>query len=252
MAKIPIALQMYTLRDESAKDYVGTLAKVAKLGYAGVELAGTGGLSATDLAKTLASLGLKVAGSHIGLDQLESNLEAELDFNATIGNAHIVCPWVGEERRKTAADWRTLAASFNRIGDACAKRGMKFCYHNHAFEFEKFDGLAGLDILFGAADPRLVNSELDTYWVKYGGGDPVAYVNRFSGRIPLVHLKDMSADTDRAFAEIGEGTLDIRGIISAAEKAGTTWAIVEQDVCKRPPLESVEISITNLRKMGLA
>lgn len=251
MKQIPVALQMYTLRDDSAKDYVGTLRAVADLGYAGVELAGTGGLSAVALRRLLAELSLEIAGSHVGLDQLENNLNAALDYNAELGNRFVVCPYLPEDRRKSADDYRRLAETLNDVGAACKERGLQLCYHNHAFEFEKFDGQNALDILLGTTFPDLVKSEIDTYWVEYGGESAAGYIRKYAGRVPLVHLKDMTAGPNRTFAEIGEGTMDFDAIFTASESAGVEWYIVEQDTCQRPPIESVAISLNNLRKKGI-
>jgi sugar phosphate isomerase/epimerase len=252
MAQIPIALQMYTLRTEAGRDFVGTLREVAGMGYAGVEFAGTGGLSAPELRRLLDDLNLRAAGSHTGLEALEADLNAALDFNQEIGNEFIVCPYLPENRRKTADDYRALAGLLNRAGAACKERGLQLCYHNHDFEFQRFDGQYGLDLLLGATDPQLVKAEVDTYWVQKAGVDPAAYLRQYSGRCPLIHLKDMAADESRSFAEVGEGTMEWPAIFASAEAGGAVWYIVEQDVCKRPPLESVAISLRNLRAMGKA
>jgi sugar phosphate isomerase/epimerase len=129
---------------------------------------------------------------------------------------------------------------------------MQLCYHNHDFEFRQFDGRYGLDILLGATDPELVKAEVDTYWVQKTGVDPAAYLRQYAGRCPLVHLKDMTADESRTFAEIGEGSMDWSAIFTAAEAGGAAWYIVEQDTCRRAPLESVAISLRNLQSMGKA
>ncbi len=250
MNTIPVALQMYTVRNEASEDLAGTLAQVSKIGYTAVELAGTYNKPASDLASMLNGLGLAVAGCHVNLNELETNLAASLDYNEAIGNKYIVCPWIGEERRRTADDYRALAATFERIGDACNARGLTFCYHNHAFEFDLFEGKPGLDILFESADAGKVHSELDVYWVAKGGKDPVEYLRKLAGRVPLVHLKDMAQDEAGSFAEVGEGVLDFQAMFSAAEEAGAEWYIVEQDTCARPPFESIEISLRNLRAWG--
>jgi sugar phosphate isomerase/epimerase len=250
MAQIPIALQMYTLRNESARDFAGTLREVAEIGYAGVEFAGTGGLSAAELRGLLDDLNLRAAGSHTGLDALEGDLNAALDFTQAIGSEFVVCPYLPEERRRTADDYRALAETLNRAGAACKQRGLQLCYHNHAFEFQRFDGQYALDILYSATDPDLVKGELDTYWIQKGGADPAAYIRQYAGRCPLIHLKDMAADDTQSFAEVGQGTLDWPAIFAAAEAGGARWYIVEQDVCPGPPLESVALSLRNLRAMG--
>jgi sugar phosphate isomerase/epimerase len=249
MAAIPIALQMYTVRDDAAKDFVGVLRQVAEIGYAGVELAGNGGLSASELKSLLGDLGLKVAGSHVGLAQLEGDLSEALDYNYELGNRYVVCPWLPEDRR-SAEGYRALAQTLNTAGADCKERGMQLCYHNHAFELERFGGETGLDILFGVADPELVKVELDTYWVEKGGESAAEFVRKYAGRVPLVHLKDMTKDESQTFAEVGEGSMDFGAIFSASEAAGVEWYIVEQDTCRRPPLESIRISFATRRRRG--
>ncbi len=250
MAKIPIALQMYTVRDEAARDFIGAFKQTAEIGYSGVELAGTGGMGAAELKKVLDDLGLAVAGSHVGIDQLESDLNAALDYNEAVGNKRVVCPYMPEERRRTGDGWKAVAELFNKVGQACCARGLLFGYHNHSFEFETFDGVAGLDILFGGTDPALVKAEIDTYWVQHGGQVPAEYIRRYADRVELVHLKDMAATDDRGFAEVGTGILDFKAIFAESEKAGAAWYIVEQDVCPGPAFESVKLSFDNLKAMG--
>jgi sugar phosphate isomerase/epimerase len=251
MAEIPIALQMFTLRNEAAADFIGTLRKVAAMGFAGVEFAGHGGLSPTQLRKLIADIGIKVCGSHVGVEALTQDPEKVLDFNEALGNSSICAPSIPASWGRTPDDWKRTAERFNGIGAACKARGMRFCYHNHAFEFELVEGKRGIDVLFDTADPALVNSELDTYWVQYGGCAPASYVRKLAGRIPLLHIKDMAAGSSRTFTEIGEGIMNFKAIFEEAEQSGTEWYIVEQDVCPRPPLESVEISLRNLKEMGM-
>jgi sugar phosphate isomerase/epimerase len=246
----PVALQMYTVRDESAKDFVQTFKRVAGIGYRAVELAGTGGFSAKDLKALLTDLNFAVAGSHVSLQQLENDLDSALDYNQELGNKNVVCPWLPEERRKSGDDYRALADTLNRAGAACVSSGMRLCYHNHAFEFETFDGQTGWDILFQATDPNLVKAEMDVYWVEYGGQSAVEYLRKYAGRVPLVHLKDMADDEKRSFAELGQGTLDFDAILAAGDAAGVEWYIVEQDVCQRPSLESAQISLEYLQGKG--
>ncbi len=252
MAKLPIALQMYTLRDDAQRDFAGTLRKVAELGFQGVELAGTGGMGAGELRHLLRELGLEVAGSHVGLDQLENNLEAAIEYNLEIQNRFIVCPWLPESRRQSADEYRRLAESLNDIGARCKERELQLCYHNHAFEFTRFEGKNALDILAEATFPDLVMLELDTYWVEYGGESAVKYIDRYAGRVPLVHLKDLATDEKRSFAELGQGSMDWDAIIAACERASVEWYIVEQDTCQRPPLQSVAMSLDYLRAKGWA
>lgn len=247
MSQKPVGLQLYTLRNETAKDFRGTLTRVAEMGYQGVELAGNGGLSADEMLRVLEETGLKVYGSHVGLDQLERNLAEVISYHKKIGCEFLVCPWLPEDRRPDGHSYRRLGRMLTELGRACADAGLQLCYHNHDFEFHLFDGAYGLDLLFAAADARFVQAELDLYWVKYAGLDPVEYLKRLKGRCPLVHLKDMAADG--GFTEVGEGTQDWPGIFAAAEAAGVRYYVVEQDDCRYPPLESVRISLENLRRM---
>ena len=134
------------------------------------------------------------------------------------------------------------------VGGKLAERGLVLGYHNHSFEFQQFDGEYGLDIFYRAAHAEHVQAEIDVYWVQHGGVDPAEYIRSMPGRTPLIHLKDMAEDG--AFAEVGEGVLAWDSIFDASEANGAAWYIVEQDVCQRPPLESVKISLDNLREMG--
>lgn len=250
MTKIPIALQMYTLRELAEEDFVGTLRSVAQIGYAGVEFVGYGGLSAAEIKALLEELGLRPAGSHVSLELLENELDSVIEYSLEIGNPYVVCPSLPPDRRRDGPSLRAVAQSLNHIGAACKEQGLRFCYHNHAFEFQTLDGKCIFDILFENTDPELVGAEVDTYWVQFAGLDPAELIQRYSDRVRLVHLKDMDPQ-DRSFAEVGEGILDWRAIFSASEAAGAEWYIVEQDRCKRPPLESVRLSLENLRAMGM-
>lgn len=250
MSKLPIALQLYTVRDAAEKDYLGTLRQVAQIGYTDVELAGTYGLSPRELKKVLDDVGLKVISNHAPIDLLEQDLAGVIEANQTLGNRHIIVPYLPEPRRKTLDDWRQVAEAFNRFGRELRKAGIYFGYHNHAFEFERFDGKAALDWLYEWTDPEYVKAEIDTYWVQYGGEDPAAYLRKYAARIAFVHIKDMEPGPERMFAEIGEGILDWPAIFAAAEAGTARGYIVEQDRWRRPSIESARLSFENLKKMG--
>ncbi|MCL4540976.1 MAG: sugar phosphate isomerase/epimerase [Chloroflexi bacterium] len=252
MSKLPVALQLYTLREQLAADFTGVIKRVGQMGYMGVELAGYGGLSAEALKELLDEAGLRIAGDHVGLDRLENQLDGVIAFSKAIGNDTVVLPAVPAQRRGDLAGWRSLADELTHIGERFVDQGLTFCYHNHAWEFAPLDGTDGFHVLFGESDPRYVKIELDTFWAKKGGFDPVALMREFSGRVPLLHLKDMTADEEATFAEVGEGTMDFQAIFQAATVAGARWYIVEQDRCRRSPLESVAISLRHLREWGIA
>jgi sugar phosphate isomerase/epimerase len=252
MSRIPIGLQLYTVRDDAARDFVGTVKKVAEIGYAGFELAGLGGLTVERLNALLKETNLQVAGAHIGLDRLETDLNQVIEENLGIGNNTIIVPFVAKNRREDAAGYRQVAESLNNIAELLEPHGLSLSYHNHAFEFERQDtGERGIDILLNNTDPKRVNFEFDAYWIMVGGDDPVSFVSRNAGRVPNLHIKDRDT-TDGSFAEIGTGDLPLDALIAAAEKSGTKWLVVEQDVCKRPPLEAAKLSFDNLKARGYA
>ena len=248
--QIPVALQLYTVRDQAARDFLGTLRQVATIGYAGVELAGTGGLSARGLRNALDDLGLRCVGSHIGLAQLE-DLSAVVDDNLALGNPYVVIPAIPESMRASEASYVALAGRLNEIGTALREHGLTLAYHNHSFEFRRFGDRYALDIIYDETDPDLVKGQPDVYWFAYAGADPVAWLRGHPGRCPLIHLKDMAPSPERTFAEVGEGIIDFRPIFAASRVAGAEWYIVEQDVCARPSMESARISLQHLREWGI-
>jgi sugar phosphate isomerase/epimerase len=247
MKRFPVALQPFSVREELAADYLGTLEKVAGIGYRGIELGPPKQMPTAELKRHLDRLGLQVIGCHAGLEQVTRQLDEVAGYLRQVGGRYIILSHRFESRQEVLE----AAQTFNRIGENCRRLGLQFLYHNHDWEFRTFNGEYALDILLGATDPELVKMELDTYWVKRGGEDPVAYLQKLKGRCPLLHIKDMEPGEEQFFAEIGEGILDFVAIAQAAAEAGTEWLVVEQDLCRRPPLESVAISYRNLKRMGL-
>jgi sugar phosphate isomerase/epimerase len=235
-----VALQLYTLRDETSRDFVGTLRRVAQMGYSGVEFAGYGNLSSQDLSALLADTGLRAAGTHIRLEALQgTQLDESLRYCLDIGCPHLVLPWLANEWR-TPQGMQSLAPQLNAIGQRCQEQGITFAYHNHNFEFARVDGGYLFDTLLQAADPALVKLELDVYWAAFAGVDPVAFLQAHADRIALIHLKDMAADS--SMTEVGKGTLDMRSICAFAQDHGL-WGIVEHDHPTLPSLESARISL---------
>jgi sugar phosphate isomerase/epimerase len=245
--KFPISVQMFTLRAETEKDFVGTLEKVAEIGYQGVEFAGYGNLTSAELKRHLDRLGLKASGSHVGLDLIKNSLEEVIKYNLEIGNKYIICPMADFKDKEELLE---LASILKNAAEKCKEAGLSFCYHNHAHEFKEIDGQYGLDVLF-ATSGESVLAEIDTYWVTRAGIDAPEYIRKYTGKCPIVHFKDMEAGENKDFAEVGEGTMDFKAIAKAAEDAGSEWIVVEQDRCKRPALESVKISYDNIKAMGL-
>ena len=227
-----IALQLYTVRNETARDFAGTLRKVADIGYTAVELAGHGGLTASEARTVLDECGLRAVSAHIPVASFESRLEEALAEAVTLGCNYVVVPYLPAERRG-ADQIAGLAALLNRAGGAAKQAGLVLAYHNHDFEYQPLSGTTGetlLDYLIANTDPELVAFELDVFWSKVAGVDPIVELSRLSGRVPLLHLKDYTGQTSaESAAPVGAGDLPWPEIVIAANAAGVAWGIVEQD-----------------------
>jgi sugar phosphate isomerase/epimerase len=247
MTDMPIALQLYTIRDETARDFPGALRRVAEIGYNAVEFAGYGGLSSDAMVALLGETHLRAAATHVDFTRLQSDLDREIGYCKTIGCSFLVLPSLpAEQRNPTGVS--LLAPWLNDVGRRCQESGIAFAYHNHNFEFDRSEGVHLLDHLLDATDPALVSLEFDVYWAAYAGVDPAAYLRTHASRMALVHLKDMAQDRD--FAEVGAGTLDMPAILAASREAGVAWLIVENDRPRIPSLESARRSLEYLSGAG--
>jgi len=241
-----LGLQLFTVREELKKDFRGTLEEVARMGYEAVETGPVAEMEPKEYARFLKSIGLKAAGVHSGVN----------DFLDAGGRGYayakaLRAPFVTvSAMHEVEKDWSGTIEKISRAAVVARMKGFQFTYHNHHTEFIRFDGKYALDILAERTDPKLVQLELDTYWIKRGGEDPVAYIRRYKGRVPHIHLKDMDP-ADLSFTEVGNGNMDLPAIFDAAVYAGAKWIIVEQDRWKGTGLESARISIENLKKAGL-
>ncbi|MEH7299760.1 sugar phosphate isomerase/epimerase family protein [Neobacillus drentensis] len=239
---------MYTLREESEVDFVGTLRKVAELGFNGVEFAGYGGLPVREVKKVLDELGLQAAASHVPLEDLELNLEQVIKDQKLLGSKYVVCPYLLPERR-TEQHYQALILLLEQAGEKCRQEGITLCYHNHDFELERLsDGRTALESIFEDTNAANVKAELDVYWLTKAGEKPVEWMNRYRNRTPLIHLKDMTTDEEQYFAELGTGGVDIESVSNLGVDAGVKWWIVEQDFSRRTPFESIEISLNYLKE----
>jgi len=264
MMRLPIALQLYSVRDEVKKDFEGTLQKVKEMGYDGVELSGLDGRDPTEVKRLLDEIGLLCPSSHAPVAEQEE--EGAFERYAQAGVRFVAVPWMdyGTDSEKLAQNIETV----RRLAERAAKAGLTLVYHNHDFEFRRVNGKAILDILYEEIPAPLLQTQLDTCWVKFAGEDPVAYLKKYTGRAPLVHLKDFWSDgkngvapydligktsearkkTNFEFRPIGHGMQNVPAIIQAAEAAGAEWLIVEQDESPcRPTLEAARMSIDYLR-----
>lgn len=250
-SRIPIGLQLYSVRNECGKDLPGTIEAVAKMGYAGVEFAGYYGRSAKELKKLLDDNGLRCCGTHTGLDTLLGDeLEKTIEFNQTIGNRFLIVPGLPQERRDSAEAWKKTAEMFNEIAEKVRPHRMRVGYHNHSVEFQPMDGQLPWDIFFGNTH-RQVIMQFDTGNALHAGAEALTFLKKYPGRAITVHLKEYSKKNSKAL--LGEGDIDWKSIFAACESVGgTRWYIVEQESYAYPPLECVEKCLENLRRMGKA
>jgi sugar phosphate isomerase/epimerase len=245
----PIGIQLYTVRDLMQKDVHYTLKQIAGVGFKEVEFAGLFDKKPETVAKWLAESKLKSPSSHIPLDRLKNGLQGAVDEARTLGNAYIVCPWVDASMRKSADDWHRIGADLNRIGESVQRAGLGFAYHNHDFEFEKLPtGEMGYDILLKECDPKYVKMEMDLFWITKGGQDPLAYFAKWPGRVPLVHVKDMTGKGD--MVNVGQGKIDWSRIFAKRREAGIEHFIVEHDNPKSP-IADIKVSYDYLARLGL-
>ncbi|MBV7508369.1 sugar phosphate isomerase/epimerase [Bacillus sp. sid0103] len=251
MARIPIAVQMYTLREESAKDFAGTLKKVAELGFDGVEFAGYGGLTAKEVRVLLDEFGLQAAASHIPLEDLENNLFQVIEDQKIVGSSYVVCPYLMPDRR-SKEDYKALISFLDQAGETCRRQGITLCYHNHDFELERLsNGMTVLEGILERTNANNLKAELDVYWLTKAGEKPVDWMNRYKNRTPLIHLKDMTTDGEQFFAELGTGGVDIKAVLKTGAENGVEWWVVEQDMSRRSPFESIEISMNYLKTLQI-
>lgn len=245
-----IGLQLYTLRNLGTEDFPGMLAEVADAGYGWVEFAGYGGLAVGDLKEKMDTLGLKTLGAHVPITRFENEIETVIAELHTLEAEYAVVPWLAPDERPTDRDGGLrLAERLSKIGEQVVAGGLKFAYHNHDFELAKVDGETTiLDLIASETDPAVVNIELDIYWAYFAGGDSVSLTQRYAGRVPLVHAKDLKSVTERRDAPIGEGIVDWAAFVPVARAAGVKWYIVEQDT-PDDPVGDVTRSYRNLEKI---
>ena len=248
-----VGAQLYTLREylRTPSDIAKTLAELRKIGYRVVQVSGLGPVEPKELKRILDGEGLYACSTHTGYERLVNDIQGVIEEHEILGAKHIACPGLPKEMHNEEG-YRKAARKLSEAGRVLKEHGFTLSYHNHAVEFEKYGGKVGLEILLDSADPDCLYAEIDTYWVQYGGGDPAYWCRRFAGRLPLVHLKDMGMkEGNQVMMEVGEGNLNWPEILKACGEAGTEWYLVEQDVCRRHPLESLKISLENLKRMGL-
>ncbi len=240
-----IGVQLYTLRNELSKDFIGTMKEVADLGYEAVEFAGFYDIEANDMKKILADLNLSVVGSHTAFELLENYLDEVMSYNKTIGNQNIVIPSTPLSSYEYLEE---VVPKIIEIEESLRKAGFRLHYHNHAHELVVHEGKLLLDALFERI-PHLY-AEIDTHWVERANVNPVDYVKKYKGRNTLVHLKDLVKEKDRMdYAPLGKGCMDLKSIIQASKDNEVEAVIVENDAPKNGGINDISISIEYLKEV---
>ncbi|MDL2287021.1 sugar phosphate isomerase/epimerase [Eubacteriales bacterium OttesenSCG-928-G02] len=271
---LPIALQLYSIRGYTDKDFFGTLQKVKDMGYDGVEFTELNGYSPEEVKKQLDNIGLIPVSAHVSYTDMCSNYKQMVADYAKIGCKTICIPYLAPEFLPTGDNFDEAMDNFRKFGEETNKYGIPFAYHNHAFEFEKYNGEYILDIIFNSVSPDLLETQIDTAWANKGGVDPIQYIKKYKNRATTIHLKDLvlrdknpaneyhnsietsfvpiaDNENDFGYRPIGYGIQDIPGLLKAFNEIGCKYVIVEQDEPSMglTSIECAEKSINSLRKL---
>lgn len=248
--KGPIGLQLYSLREQFAKDVPGTLDKVRDFGFKNVELAGTYGLTPEKFKAELDSRGLKAISGHFPFEKFRDDPESIAQEAEKLGMAYAGCAWIGHKGTLDEKSCREAAQVFNHAGEVLAKHGIKFNYHTHGYEFQPFGSETLFDLLMKETKPEFVSFEMDVFWIVHAGQDPVALFQKYGDRFALVHLKDMKQGTPVNLltgtspvtndVALGTGTINYRRVLPAAAKAGVRWYFIEDE----SPTSEAQIPVT--------
>ena len=246
-----IAAQLYTLRDFLATpaDIEKTLRRVRKIGYPAIQISGLGPFDPQFMADLTRELDLTVCVTHVPPDRLLHDLPAVIREHRLWNCEYIGIGSMPDAYRGSRDGVLRFAQEFNVVGRKLLAEGLKFVYHNHHFEFAKYDGVTGMDLLFDAADPKAFGFLLDTYWLQVAGADPVKWIRKAAGRVGPIHLKDVAVrNGETVYGEIGEGNLDWDGILAACRETGVKWYAVEEDDCPGNPFDSLARSLAYLQR----
>jgi sugar phosphate isomerase/epimerase len=245
-----VAAQLYTCRDLLEKDYNGVLKALKEQGWPAVQVSGSRGYTPVQIAGFLRENGFKTAGLHVSLDELTNDMAGAVSQALLYGTRDIIVPYLPREYQNVLG-YQMFKSHMNALAKPLNAAGFRLSYHNHDFEFATtIDGVSALEWLLRPSPDNAILAEIDTYWVKKGGADPLRFLAPYSQRMPIIHLKDMAKDGSEAFAEVGEGLIDFVPILRWGEANGIEWYAVEQDTCPRNPLDCLNTSLTNLRAMA--
>lgn len=244
-----IGLQIYTLREfwKTKEGLLDTIEKISKIGYRVIQASGNELINPKEFKKIIDNNGIRVCSTHTGYEQIINEVDRVIEGHKILGCEAIICPGLPLELHNKEG-YLKAAKDFEKVLPEIKKNGLVLGYHNHAIEFEKYDGKTGLEILL--ENCSLLEAEIDTYWVQYGGGDPGYWIDKYSGRITNVHFKDMgNIQKKQVMPPIGTGNLNWVRIIESCKKAKVKYWIVEMDNTTIEPFEAVRISFENMKKM---
>jgi sugar phosphate isomerase/epimerase len=252
MRTLPIAIQVYSARNEAEKDFKKTMQEIKEMGYDGVELAGLYGHSPEEIRDILNSIGLNPISAHVPYLEFMEDIEDTVNRYKTIGCRFLAIPYLTEEYRYGTANYQEFIDNIPLISKECNRNGITLLYHNHDFEFKKTQkGNFVLDELFEQFSDDIIKTEIDTCWVKYAGVEPTGYIRKYSGRSPIIHIKDYTLDDKFDYCPIGHGVQDIPAILEEAISAGTEWLVVEQDEHNvGSALQNILLSREYLKSLG--
>ena len=268
---LPVAVQVYSVRDDAAKDLRGTLEAIKAMGYDGVEFAGLYGNSPAEIKKMCEEIGLNPISAHVAYVELLADTEGVLAKYAEIGCKYVAVPYLMPEHRPDSDQFPTVVENIGKIAKVAKSMGIQLLYHNHDFEFMKLDGKYALEVLYDTIPADLLQTELDTCWVNVGGEVPADYLRKYVDRAPIVHLKDFYGEKSEDMYDligiekkaparpgnfelrpVGSGLQDFPAILAAAEDAHAQWVVVEQDNPSMglTPLECIKKSREYLKTLG--
>lgn len=273
--KLPVAVQLYSVRGDMEADFKGTLQKIKALGFDGVEFAGLFGNEPAQVNAWCKEIGLNPISAHVPLADMLADIDKVIADYKAVGCEYIVVPYVTEERRPGGELFLQMVEEIRSIGEKCKAAGLTLLYHNHDFEFKKLEsGEHGLDYLYSNIPADLLQTELDQCWVHYSGLNPVDYLKKYTNRSPVVHLKNYHIEGEMEgdpyaliglnegeekkssafeFRPLGHGVVDIAAIVEAAtNEVGSKWLVVEQDnpSMDKTPMECVAMSVEYLKSIG--
>ncbi|WP_413378164.1 sugar phosphate isomerase/epimerase family protein [Alkalihalobacillus sp. 1P02AB] len=243
------AVQLYTLRNEIKEDFPSVLKDLKKMGWSAVQMTIPEGYKAEEIAELTNELGIKTAGMHFSIERIQNDLDNIVKEMELFNTKDLICPYLTEEWRNEKG-YKVVKETLTEAANKLAPKGYRVSYHNHAFEFEtEIYGKNALEYLIEPSETNQILAELDVYWLKKAGKDPLTFIQKYANRMPIIHLKDMTDDAEQTFAEVGSGSIDFEPILKWCDRSGVEWLVVEQDQCSGEPMDSLQISLDNLNNM---